>query len=100
MININLKERLPDINSYTQLEKTPFEQYGRLAILTDNSFWIGQLSSSHPLNTLEGFYFAKIKNTIYISGRGTNNINLINEKIINFLLKKIKINNKDIRIIK
>jgi len=64
--------RLPDIDSYPELEMSGLLDYGRFAILNDGSFWFGDLMSSHPQNTRTGWYWGidPAKNVI-ISARGS-----------------------------
>lgn len=69
VLTIDLSKRLPDINSYTNVPED-LERYGRCAILRSGAFWFGEVKSSHPPSTLEGFYWAISKDVLYFSPRG------------------------------
>lgn len=70
-IKINLSRRLPDLNSHSRLP-ADYADYGRLAICRDGSIVASGIASSHPRNTLHGFYWAlsRDKGTLYLSPRG------------------------------
>lgn len=79
---------LPDVHSLDSLPKNIIE-YGRCAILNDNTFWIGNMKSSHPLNTNIGFYYALTsKGNLVISAR--SNFNDYKKYITNDFVKFIK----------
>ena len=66
---VDLERRLPDVDSYDEVPEE-YERYGRCAILRSGAFWFGELNSSHPPSTQEGFYWAVAGNVLYISPRG------------------------------
>jgi len=51
-------KRLPDINRPQEMDRHGFSSYGRFAVLRDDSLWVGEIASSHPRETLAGFYWA------------------------------------------
>ena len=64
--------RLPDIDSDRQLQQTGYVFYGRFAVLLDNSFWFGSLSTSHPAVTKTGWYWATTRaEELLVSARGS-----------------------------
>jgi hypothetical protein len=91
--------RLPDINSYTALDRYGYRTYGRFAILRDGSLWVGDLHSSHPQDTEVGWYWAVSgENKLLISPRGSKiDNNLLLDSQYNFTgllisaLKKMRV---------
>lgn len=69
ILAVDLCTRLPDVDCYRNLPHR-FEDYGRLAILNSGTFWSGDIRSSHPPNTREGFYWATRGDTLFLSPRG------------------------------
>jgi len=64
--------RLPDINTDRQLQQTGYVFYGRFAVLLDNSFWFGSMSTSHPAVTKTGWYWATTRaDELMVSPRGS-----------------------------
>jgi hypothetical protein len=64
--------RLPDIDSDRQLQQTGYVFYGRFAVLLENSFWYGSLSTSHPAVTKTGWYWATTRaDELLVSARGS-----------------------------
>ncbi len=70
-LNIDLSVRLPDIKSEERLPPE-FDEYGRIAVTTNNTIVVSPIRSAHPLNTKEGFYYALSfeKDTLFLSPRG------------------------------
>ena len=66
---VDLDHRLPDVDSYEDVPRE-YERYGRCAILRGGAFWFGEVNSSHPPSTQEGFYWAVSGNVLHISPRG------------------------------
>jgi hypothetical protein len=63
--------RLPDISSFADLSHYGYQSYGRFAILNDGSLWVGDLHSSHPRDTMVGWYWAiSEREELLISARG------------------------------
>lgn len=64
--------RLPDINTSCQLAATPYQSFGRFALLRGGAgFWWGDLHSSHPSDTVTGYYWALDENgDLAVSARG------------------------------
>ncbi len=100
-ITINFTKRLPDINKQSQLP-SDYSDYGRFAITNKGNLWFAGISSSHPPDTKDGFYWALSGNTIFISPRGSTFgfPEIIGNDIIEFLLDKLRIKTKHIIIIK
>jgi len=100
-ITINFTKRLPDINKYSQLP-AEYTDYGRFAITHNSKLWFAGISSSHPQDTKDGFYWAISGNTIFISPRGStlNFPDIIGADIIEWLLMKLKISPNEVKILK
>ncbi len=95
-----IKIVLPDINKYDNLDNQ-YSDYGRLSILTNRSYWFGNISSSHPQNTLYGYYWALSRNKeiLYLSPRG-NSLDFekyLSPELLSFLLKKLRLNIKSFK---
>jgi hypothetical protein len=89
--------RLPDLASFHDLERHPdFRRYGRFALLNDKTFWFSDVvQTSHPRDTLAGFYWAVVRNgAILVSARGaqTDLALLADEKLglMNCLVDELK----------
>jgi hypothetical protein len=92
-MTVKLNIRLPDIHDFKFLDER-FNQYGRCALLTDGSFWFGNIKSSHPANTKEGFYWAvDLSKNLYISPRGASLgfEKYLSEDFLSFLIENIKV---------
>ena len=65
--------RLPDINRHEAITSYRLHDYGRFAVLTDNSFWWGDVLSTHPRTTKTGWYWAvgDKPDELLISARGS-----------------------------
>ncbi len=98
---INFTKRLPDINKQSQLPPG-YNDYGRFAITNNGNLWFAGISSSHPPDTKDGFYWALSSYSLFISPRGSTFgfPEIIGEDIINWLLDKLRIRVKQINIIK
>jgi hypothetical protein len=91
-MNLILNNRLPDSNFIPQ----EYNNYGRFAILNDNSLWFGGVKSSHPSNTKIGFYWATKGDNLLISPRGCN-FNWkceLNTNVLLWLCKKLNLRSK------
>lgn len=63
--------RLPDINTDRALEGYGFMAYGRFALLRGGGLWWGDIHSSHPSDTVIGWYWAVDGNgDLVVSARG------------------------------
>lgn len=87
---VDLEQRLPDVDSYAEVPQQ-YERYGRCAILRSGAFWYGEVNSSHPPTTKEGFYWALEGNILYISPRGAHRgfRDYIDDEFIRRLSRKI-----------
>ena len=66
-------KRLPDINKQHQMLDHSLSNYGRFAVLRSETFWFGDIRSSHPTTTQTGWYWAIDKrNNLVVSARGSN----------------------------
>ena len=90
MLAVDLTHRLPDINKYSHLPSEYYE-YGRFAIMRNGNYWNGDISSSHPETTWEGFYWARKDNTLYLSPRGSAMRwpGVISDEIVLWLLRRL-----------
>jgi len=66
MLIVDLSRQLPDVNRFSSLPQD-LDQYGRCAVLRHGGIWVAGTHSSHPPNTLAGFYWATI--SIGMTGR-------------------------------
>ena len=88
--------RLPDIHSVTDIAKNELINYGRFALLNDNTFWWGDNLSSHPRDTKTGWYWAIPAGAreIVVSARGCKldieELMTPNNPIIGLLLRELK----------
>jgi len=89
VLTVDLSKRLPDINKYSTVPKD-LERYGRCAILRNGSFWFGEVNTSHPPSTQEGFYWAIYGSVLYFSPRGSlyNWEEKITDELIRFVSVK------------
>jgi len=87
---VDLERSLPDVDSYDSVP-AEYERYGRCAILRNGAFWFGEVNSSHPPSTQEGFYWAVAGNVLYISPRGARYRfqEHVNDEFIRNLARKI-----------
>ena len=87
-LTVDLTHRLPDINRYENLPAN-YSDYGRVAI-TKNGMTVSGIMSSHPSNTIAGFYWATSGDVLYISPRGCmEDMNRIDDDIIKTLVKRV-----------
>jgi hypothetical protein len=70
ILTVDLGRRLPDIEQTSELPDD-LEEYGRFAILRSGAFWFGDIHSSHPPATENGFYWALAGDRLYISPLGS-----------------------------
>jgi hypothetical protein len=88
--------RLPDINKTTDVTSHGLRDYGRFAVLTDNTFWFGDELSSHPRTTRTGWYWAVTDNPdeLLISARGSQfdleELDGPNNPVIGLLVRELK----------
>jgi len=87
-------KNLPDVHSYNKLSSNIIE-YGRFGYTTSKYFFVSDIYSSHPNNTLIGGYYAITnKNELLLSPRGSFNgfsefiDNIIENKDIYKLIKR------------
>ena len=98
-LTIYLNKRLPDTHTIPD----EFDNYGRFGV-TNSGHWFFRLaSSSHLSTTKEGFYWAinYREDKLFISPRGSdmNWKHLIDETTILWILEKLKLKYKEIKII-
>jgi hypothetical protein len=87
---IDLERRLPDVDRYDAVPED-IDRYGRCAILRNGAFWFGEVNSSHPPTTQEGFYWAVSESTLFISPRGASYRwkEYVDEEFVRLLARKI-----------
>ena len=90
ILTIDLTRRLPDIDSYDSLP-AEYEEYGRFAVLRNGTYWSAPIMSSHPPTTKDGFYWAVIGDTLYLSPRGTTMgwPEIMTDDLIRWIARKI-----------
>ncbi len=67
---MDLGRRLPDIEQTSELPDD-LEEYGRFGLLRSGAFWFGDIHSSHPPATENGFYWGLAGDRLYISPLGS-----------------------------
>jgi hypothetical protein len=89
-LTVDLTCRLPDINRNRDLPPE-YEEYGRFAVLNNGRFWNGDIRSSHPPNTRDGFYWAIRGSTLFLSPRGStyNWPQVISDDLIRWLVRRL-----------
>ena len=70
VLTVDLTRRLPDVDCIDQVPPD-IERFGRFALLHNGALWFGELNTSHPPTTENGFYWAISENRLYISPRGS-----------------------------
>lgn len=70
VLTVDLTRRLPDIDRAEDVPQD-LERFGRFAILRGGGFWFGEVNSSHPQSTENGFYWGLARGTLFISPRGS-----------------------------
>ncbi len=95
VLTVELSVRLPDINSYRNLP-AEYEDYGRFAVLNSGNLWNGPIASSHPGTTYEGFYWARCKDTLFLSPRGStmNWPGIMTDDLIRRLIRKLNLHRR------
>jgi len=89
-LTISLERRLPDINKPSALP-SEYDDYGRIAVLKSGKIWIGGIGSSHPRDTVEGFYYALAGDTLYLSPRGYDSRDKLTDDDLRGFVRQIKL---------
>jgi hypothetical protein len=70
VIVVDFTRRLPDVNSLDGIP-ADLDDFGRFAVLRNGALSFGDVHSTHPRDTQEGFYWAVSGDRLYISPCGS-----------------------------